>query len=154
MIATLALTGLRRSELLGLRWESVDFDRKELRVLGKGSKERIIPLAPLLEHILKAQERRGEWVFAAEDGSKLKGHVFDSALRRVARKAKVAGATAQAFRRSTATALMERGLPEVAVQELLGHVSVDVTRRHYLKVGDRLRRDVMTSLEPLVGETE
>ncbi len=67
----LLLTGARRRELGGLRWENVDFTWRSITIRDKVEGERTIPLTPYLSHLLQSLPRRNQWVFsspASKDG--------------------------------------------------------------------------------------
>ena len=70
MIETLYATGIRRSELSGLKVSDVDFEQKQIKVLGKGDKERYIPIIPELENTLK------EYLVLREEVKNEKSHDF------------------------------------------------------------------------------
>lgn len=136
LIDMLYNTGMRRSEAAGLREQDVDLDQNQLRVKGKGNKERIIPFGPEL-HTLIEQFRElkkvtiggpTEMLLTNEDGNGLSSnkvtaiaHKYLSQFPNLARKG------AHVFRHSFATNMLAEGADLMAVKELLGHASLDST---------------------------
>lgn len=132
-------TGIRVSELVGLDWPDVDRRSEVVRVLGKGRKERIVPIGATalaaLEHYRKNwpadRVRDREAVFLNAQGRRL---TVRSVARVVARWVGRAGtriaASPHAFRHSFATHLLNGGADLRAIQELLGHASLSTTQRY------------------------
>lgn len=134
-------SGLRVSEVAGLTLDRVDLERGRVLVLGKGSKERELPMSDPSVDALRAWIRNGRRVMSAEsptaalflnrrgnrlgvrDIRRLVGRYGDAALtgRRI---------TPHTLRHSFATHLLEGGADIRAVQELLGHASVATTQRY------------------------
>jgi len=132
-------SGLRVSELTALDWPDLDRRAEVVRVLGKGRKERIVPvgataLAALEEYrrVWPAHARRDlAAVFLNARGTRLTQR---SVARIVARYTAEAGtrmrASPHAFRHSFATHLLNGGADLRAIQELLGHASLSTTQRY------------------------
>jgi len=149
-------SGLRLSELAGLDVDDVDLASKRARVLGKGSKERLVPFntttaRALREYLkdraqLRAQDRargralrrpppRGrrddDPLFVNYRGARLTVRSIDRIVRRyVAASNTRSGISAHALRHSFATHLLQRGADLRAIQELLGHASLSTTQRY------------------------
>ncbi len=64
-LQALLLTGARREELAGVKWEGVDFHWKSLSIRDKVDGERTVPLTPYVASLLTALARRNEWVFSS-----------------------------------------------------------------------------------------
>jgi integrase/recombinase XerD len=142
--------GLRVSELTGIDTDRLDLPGLQVRVIGKGNRERRVPMGE------EARERlhrylagpRGEWtaghpttaVFVSQRGKRL---ARESVWRLVRRWARVAGVTAHVtphtFRHSFATHLLEGGADLRVVQTLLGHASISTTQLYTHLTGERLR---------------
>ena len=142
--------GLRVSELTGLDLDRVDLEKLQVRVIGKGDKERRVPMTE------EARERlhrylggpRATWtakqptraVFVSQHGKRL---ARESVYRLVRGWAAVAGlgekVTPHTFRHSFATHLLEGGADLRVVQTLLGHASISTTQLYTHLTGRRLR---------------
>ena len=151
LLELLYSTGIRVSELVGLDWEDVDRRGEVVRVLGKGRKERIVPIGEIaLERLrryrefLAAEKIRADAVFVNRRGGRL---TTRSVARFVEHYGLRAGAARRvhphALRHSFATHLLEQGADLRAIQEMLGHASLSTTQRythvnldHLMKVYD------------------
>ncbi len=175
-MATLAaMRGLRASELVGLRWEDVDWEAGALMVRRsfyrgqedqpktEGS-ERSLPLGRmtlmlLRDHWRRCGEPREGWMFASRRG---KPYEPSSLVRRILRPAMASlglpGAGWRAFRRSVGNALSQslREPIEVA-QKLMGHASARTTMEHYLGVSQaeelRCAEEIEALMFPIVPQT-
>jgi integrase/recombinase XerC len=137
--------GLRISELASLRWSDVDLDERELRVMGKGSKERRTyfgkPARELLiawkrDAAMKGHETEGDApVFYPEKtgARRLTERTIHRMVVAVSRALGIFGVSPHTMRHSFATHMLERGAPLRVIQELLGHESL-ATTQIYLKV--------------------
>lgn len=151
MLELLYATGIRVSELCGLDVDDVDRDRRVVRVLGKGRKERAVPFgAPALGALdrwcvhgrpLFMREKSGPALFLGVRG----GRIDAGTVRRVvhARLRQVEGTPdmgPHGVRHSAATHLLEGGADLRSVQELLGHASLSSTQVYTHVSIERLRR--------------
>ena len=130
-------TGIRVSELTGLKESQVDFARAQIKVLGKGNKERIIPASPeLLKAIAHYQaERRRlftalpEQLLVTEKGRKLYSkYVYLLVNHYLGFAGTLDKKSPHVLRHSFATHLMNHGADLNAVKELLGHASLAATQ--------------------------
>jgi len=142
-------SGLRLSELHGLDLGSVDHGRNQLRVLGKGRKERIVPMTGSAAGAVEAYlPRRAEVVPVGVDallvnarGGRLSRRSIQAAVRRCLEgSAGARGLSTHALRHSFATHLLEAGADLLAVKELLGHVSLSTTQIYTHTSKERLLR--------------
>ena len=121
LVVTLAYTGIRRGELLGLLVGDIDFNRRTLLVRGKGSKERVIPMA---ERIITPLREQCAGKLAQD---KVFPHINASGVWRVvtrlARACGLHGFHPHSLRHYFATQLIERGANLRDIQMLLGHES-------------------------------
>lgn len=140
ILELLYATGLRASELVALNVDSVDVPLAEARVIGKGSKERVVLLGrPALE-ALAAYVERGRPQFLAPRRkdpalflNRFGGRLSDRSLRRLLDKHLITAGEAGDFtphslRHTFATHLLEGGADLRSVQELLGHASIQTTQ--------------------------
>lgn len=151
MIELLYATGIRVSELVGLDRGSFEPERRMVRVLGKGDKERMVPYGIPAQRALEAWWERGRPLLAVADSGAAaflgrRGRRIDVRVVRRAVDAQLAalGTTAargpHALRHSAATHLLDGGADLRAVQELLGHASLSTTQVYTHISVDGLRR--------------
>ena len=156
MLELLYATGIRVSELVGLDLDAINMDRRTVRVLGKGSKERTAPFgAPAAKALDRWLDRgRPDLESPATQGMESRNAVFLGAqgkridprvVRRVvnARTAAVPGAprlSPHGLRHTAATHLLEGGADLRSVQELLGHSSLSTTQLYTHVSSERLRQ--------------
>src|SRR5262249_48551975 len=141
--------GLRAGEGTGLEIAAIDGVNRLLRIIGKGNKERIIPLPkPVLDHLRKfwTTHRNPRWLFPNQAGD---GPIGRGALGRAvtiaAREAGIASVTLHSLRHGYATRLIERGVNLGVVQILLGMATYYQQTANgssdHLPVPSALRRD-------------
>jgi len=142
--------GLRCEEIVNLDRDSFDFESEQLRVLGKGSKERLLPVGEPAQRALRRYLDRGRHALAAEpreralflskSGRRLSNSDISRRLARWVREAALAaGVSPHALRHSFATHLLEGGADLRAIQELLGHASISTTQVYTRVDAARLR---------------
>jgi integrase/recombinase XerD len=159
IIETLYSSGLRVSELLGLRITDIHDDIGFLRVRGKGNKERLVPIgisALKFLHIYVNQVRvhipvqagYEKFVFLNRRGSKLSRVSVFNIVKDLAQRAHLKKSVSpHTFRHSFATHLLEGGADLRAVQQMLGHESITTTEIYTHLDRDYLRQ-VMTEFHP------
>ncbi|GGI95620.1 tyrosine recombinase XerD [Alicyclobacillus cellulosilyticus] len=138
MLELLYATGIRVSELVSLRLADLNLTSGFLRCLGKGGKERIIPVGEIAQratvHYLqfgRPQLVRGamDHLFVNHHGHPLTRQGFWKILKKYARAAGIfTDITPHTLRHSFATHLLERGADLRAVQEMLGHADISTTQ--------------------------
>ena len=159
-LATLFYTGLRRGELLGLKWEDVDFERRRLHVRrayvkgsittpksGRGRHVAMAPtLASLLLDVLAARRREAlgygwpetpEWVFPSQTGNPIDQDNFERSWRRVRRRAQSLGVRPlrlHCARHTYASLALASGKSVRWVADQLGHADPALTLRVYAHV--------------------
>jgi integrase/recombinase XerC len=142
-------SGLRLAELHGLDLEAVDPVSEQARVLGKGRKERIVPLtAPAVTALRRylprrletgASDRRGA-LLVNQGGARLSRRSIQKAVTTLLEAAGEGGEhSTHSLRHAFATHLLDGGADLMAVKELLGHVSLSTTRIYTHVSRDRLR---------------
>ncbi|MDQ3735635.1 MAG: site-specific tyrosine recombinase XerD [Actinomycetota bacterium] len=144
-------TGTRISEAVGLAADDIDRESETIRVTGKGSKQRIIPIGSYALAAVDAYLVRGRPALAAQGrgvnalflnarGGRLSRQSAWTILRTVAARAGITeGLSPHTLRHSFATHLLDGGADVRVVQELLGHASVTTTQVYTLVTVDRLR---------------
>jgi len=145
---TLYSTGIRVSELKGLDIDDVDFISGVIKVLGKGSKERIVPIGEAALKALKAYiEKRSAGpvkdkmaVFLNKSGRRLTDGNVRSVVDKHIRTLSIAGKVSpHSLRHSFATHLLDRGADLRCVQELLGHMNLSTTQIYTHVSTERLK---------------
>jgi integrase/recombinase XerC/integrase/recombinase XerD len=148
--------GLRAEEIVNLDADAVDFDSEALRVTGKGSKTRIVPMGEPAQRALDrylrqarpalATERSEPALFVSRRGRRLSPSDVRRRLDRWVREAAVAGhVSPHTLRHSFATHLLEGGADLRSIQELLGHSSVSTTQVYTRVEPGRLSREYARS---------
>jgi len=150
--------GLRCGEIVDLDRTSIDFDTEQLRVLGKGSKERLLPVGEPAQRALRRYLERGRQPLAADprepalflskSGRRLSGSDVTRRLARWVSEAALAGGVSpHSLRHSFATHLLEGGADLRTIQELLGHASISTTQI-YTRVDAARLREAYASTHP------
>lgn len=158
MLELLYAAGLRVSELIHLRLMDVNLEGCFLRVLGKGSKERIIPFGSYaknrIDNYLETarpallKDRMSAYLFVARAGKPMTRQGFWKLLKRYAQKSgTVKHITPHTLRHSFATHLLEGGADLRTVQVMLGHVDISTTQI-YTHVAQKHLRDVHKKYHP------
>lgn len=173
-----ALTGLRRSELCGLKWEDVDLDRQVLAVrrglttagyevhegAPKSGRARTVALDTETVAVMKRwrtaqlQERLkwGEawtdsgYVFTREDGNPMHPQLFSDAFERRSKAANLPAIRFHDLRHTHATLLLAAGVHPKVVQERLGHSSISITLDLYSHVAPGMQEDAAAKLGAIV----
>jgi len=148
--------GLRISEATALPISAIDSQQRLLRVMGKGDKERAVPLPGSLLTPMRdfwKTHRHREWLFPSNTG--LRPLAKKTAYRAFNHAREIARLdirfTPHVLRHSYATRLMEKGTPLPVVQNLLGHGSIRSTQR-YTHLTDALRGDVQATVDGLFAD--
>jgi len=152
MLETLYATGLRVSELVGLTLAQVSLDMGVVRVLGKGSKERLVPLGEesitwLKRYLTDARptlcgKAKSASIFVTARGGPLTRQAFWALLKRLGTKAGIPGASLSphVLRHAFATHLLNHGADLRVVQLLLGHADIATTTIYTHVARERLKR--------------
>jgi len=152
LIEVLYATGLRVSELIGLRIADVRLEQGYVQCLGKGSKERIVPLGDVAvgwvrRYIAEARpnfvlKKDPPWLFVSQRGARrLSRGAFWQILKDYGSKAGIrAHLSPHVLRHSFATHLLERGADLRAIQTMLGHADLSTTQIYTHVLEARLRQ--------------
>lgn len=146
-------TGMRLSELRGLDMPDLDLVGDQVKVRGKGRKERIVPLGRAAVSALRRWEPRRahaagrgrapdrDAVFITERGARISTRQLQLIVQRfLDRVADDAGVSTHSLRHSFATHMLDAGADLLAVKELLGHASLSTTRIYTHTSKERLKR--------------
>ena len=132
-LQSLLLTGARREELAGLRWEDVDFQWKSLRIRDKVEGERTIPLTPYVAHLLSWLPHRPKNPFVFTSVGAASGRLQDARANHT-RALKIAGlphVTLHGLRRSFGTLAEWVEVPVGVVAQIQGHKPSAIAEKHY-----------------------
>ena len=150
--------GLRCEEIVTLDVGALDFETEQLRVLGKGNKERLVPLGEPEQQALRRYGERGrhaltadpreQALFLSKSGRRLSNSDVTRRLGLWVREAALAaGVSPHSLRHSFATHLLEGGADLRTIQELLGHASISTTQV-YTRVDAARLRDAYAATHP------
>ena len=156
-------TGMRVSELSGLNFEDLNLENNEIRVFGKGSKERIILVTdraktylqryietarPLVAKGYRTENNENSPVFINNIGFRLQTRTIRNVINEIVEKIQLPKhVTPHVFRHSFATHLIENGADLRVVQELLGHASISNTQI-YTHVSSQHLKEVYNETHP------
>ena len=164
IIETLYSCGLRVSELIDLRLTNLFFNDEFIKVLGKGSKERLVPISPkAIKEIrfyfeqyrnhLSPKKGSENIVFLNRRGGKMTRVMIYTIVRELALKAGIKkNISPHTFRHSFATHLVDGGADLRAVQEMLGHESI-LTTEIYTHLNREYLRDEIMRFHPRGGRS-
>ncbi len=144
ILETFYSTGIRISELVGLNRDDLDFIGGIVKVLGKGRKERIVPIGEVaivsIRRYLEKRKKDSEAVFLNRSGRRISTRGVRNIVFKYIKSAGIRqGISPHTFRHSFATHLLNRGADLRTVQELLGHVSLSTTQIYTHLTTDKLK---------------
>lgn len=144
ILETLYSSGLRVSELVGLNMENVDFISNLVKVMGKGKKERLVPIGnqalAAIKDYVDHRKRKSNIVFLNKNGTRLTAKsVCDITHKYIKLTSVNRNISPHVLRHSFATHLLNRGADLRSVQELLGHVNLSTTQIYTHVTTDRLK---------------
>ncbi|WP_249931199.1 tyrosine-type recombinase/integrase [Ramlibacter sp. 2FC] len=129
-LQALLLTGARKGEIAGMRWEDVNFPfGGSLTVRDKVEGQRVIPCPPYLGHLLAMLPRRGDWVFGATAPTMAHNAAYNH--RRALAAAGLPHISLHGLRRSFGTLAEWVECPAGVVAQLMGHKPSATAERHY-----------------------
>jgi integrase/recombinase XerD len=150
MLEVLYATGLRVSELVNLRYGQINLNQGVIRIVGKGNRERLIPLGDeavrwLTEFVNGARDeilldRQTEYLFPTRRGDRMTRQAFWHIIKRYARKAGISkGLSPHTLRHAFATHLLNHGADLRVVQILLGHSDLSTTQIYTHVASERMK---------------
>ena len=150
IIEMLYFTGMRRSELTGLRDTDIDFSGSAIKVTGKRNKQRIIPLTgpfikKLEEYIRSRNEitgtEKGNWLFITEKGNKLYDkYVYNIVKGYLTMVTTIEKKSPHVLRHTFATHMLNRGADLNAIKEFLGHANLSATQVYTHNTFEKLKK--------------
>lgn len=158
MLELLYATGMRVSELCSLKLQDIHLSMGFIRCVGKGSKERIIPIGTVSNDALNkyiyfarpslVKKKNHDFVFVNHHGESLSRQGFWKILKKISKEAHIdKELTPHTLRHSFATHLLENGADLRAVQEMLGHVDISTTQIYTHVTKTRLK-EVYSNFHP------
>lgn len=140
IILLLLDTGIRASELCDLEMEECDLRNQRVTVVGKGRRERVLPISPrttqaLWKYLASSEEPARLYVFRTMEGGQLERNVLRRLLDRIGERAGVQNVTVHRFRHTFAIAFLRNGGHVFALQRMLGHSTMEMVRR-YLAIAE------------------
>lgn len=159
ILETLYSCGLRVSELVDLKFSNIFFNQGFIRVIGKGNKERLVPLSPSVEkeinlyvegtrNHMKIQPGHEDFVFLNRRGRQLTRVMIFTIIKQLAEEIGLTKTVSpHTFRHSFATHLIEGGANLRAIQEMLGHESITTTEI-YTHLNQEYIREAILSYHP------
>ena len=136
-------SGLRVSELCDLNIDDIKFARREIKVRGKGGRDRMVPttqkcIEAIQDYLDNNRQSTIGVIFVKTDGHRITRRTVSNMLTSLSRRAGVKHTTSHALRRTCATRLMENGMDLVLIQKLLGHQNLSTTQDYLAIDDDRL----------------
>jgi len=144
VLETFYSSGMRISEVVGLSIADIDFIGGIVKVMGKGKKERIVPIGETaiaaIRGYLKKRKKQSEALFLNKNGRRITARGTRNIVVKYIRLAGIKqGVSAHTFRHSFATHLLNRGADLRTVQELLGHANLSTTQIYTHLTTERLK---------------
>jgi integrase/recombinase XerD len=150
MLEVLYATGLRVSELISLTLDQLELEAHLIRTMGKGSKERLVPIGKAASRCLREYLEKGRppllkkpmapWVFLNNRGGRLSRQGFWKILRQYGRQAGILKKISpHTLRHTFATHLLEGGADLRSIQTMLGHADISTTKIYTLVTHEHLR---------------
>jgi integrase len=135
-------TGMRRGEILGLRWRDVDFVKGFILIEdSKSGRSRKVPMNSLIFETLRAMNREREFVF---ENPETRTNIKDvkTAFKGACRRAEIKGIRFHDLRHTAASRMIETGADLVTVSKILGHATIQMTMRYCHPTPENMRRAV------------
>jgi len=157
LLELLYATGIRVSEAADLKIDNIDIEVGYIRVLGKGSKERVIPMGKhakiwiqkYIEEVRPKTDKgvKSKYLFLNRSGQKLSRQSIWKIIKKYGRKNAILKISPHTFRHSFATHLLEGGADLRSVQEMLGHVDISTTQI-YTQLNRKILKEIHKKYHP------
>lgn len=148
ILELLLSSGVRVSELKGIRLKNINLNERSVKVLGKGNKERITYFSKTAKYYLQKyinlrgqKEADDDYLLIHNTGKQLGSNGVERFLRELGADAGVANVHPHRFRRTFATNLVNHGMGIERVQKLMGHASINTTRLYVLSNENTLKTE-------------
>lgn len=152
MLELLYATGIRVSELINLKFVNLDLENDIVRVMGKGSKERIVPLGDIAIYHLKEyldiyrktllKNKTSEYLFINNLGNPISRVGFFKIIKKLcSEKGIKKNVSPHILRHSFATHLLAHGADLRVIQEMLGHSDISTTQIYAHLINEKLKKD-------------
>lgn len=152
MLELMYATGLRISELINLKLSNVDLELNLIKTIGKGNKERIIPIGDYATEYLKEyiynhrlkfiKKYNSEYVFLNKSGTNISRQMFFKIIQNLAKQKNIKTKfSPHTLRHSFATHMLEYGADLRTIQELLGHSNISTTQIYTHLSTEKLREN-------------
>jgi len=144
-------TGMRRSEILSLKWEHVDFRKGLIFIKDSKSSDREIPINYMVFEILKGLPRVHEHIFFNPiTGTHIKD--VDASFKAACKRVDIKGLRFHDLRHTAASRMIQAGVDLVTVSRILGHASIQMTMR-YVHPTTEIMRDAVKKLAEIYEQT-
>ena len=128
MLGLLATTGIRLQEMLDLRWQDIDFENSQLRIMGKGSKERIVQTdATVLERLAQVRQYARPEMRLFYVGQRHTRYLIHEALKPYSNSRQL---SPHAIRHTYATELAKNGETTTTIAKILGHSHLETSQKY------------------------
>ena len=152
MLELMYSSGLRVTELINLKLTDIDLDLEIVRIFGKGSKERVIPLGQYASLALKeyityhrtslAKNKNSDYLFLSSRADKMTRQAFFKIIKKIAKQQNIKTEfSPHTLRHSFATHLLKHGADLRSIQELLGHSDVSSTQIYTHITNEKLKEN-------------
>lgn len=144
----LLYTGMRKSELLFLEWEDIDFQNRIIKIRNKegfttkSGKNRNIPMHSKVQEILWKRQQDSGYIFSYSTGNHHHRNKWNDSLRRILKKENILNASIHTFRHTFATRFLLSGGSMKELQEILGHASIETTQIYAHLVPEHLQKSI------------
>ena len=137
-------TGLRREEIANITLSDMNFTTNEIRIFGKGAKERIVYVSTRCRiHLLDYLQNRGyesQYLFCQDRGqhNKITKNGICAIVRNLGKRANIQNCQVHRIRKWFASDLKRKGCDIIYIQKLLGHESIETTKRYYVTIDQEI----------------
>lgn len=153
ILEVLYATGMRRTELITIKVDNINFREECVKIMGKGNKERIVPLTPKAISLIKRLIRKNNssWLFPSKKnkGNHLSSRQLNAIINKYVRKSGLdeKNITPHTFRHTLFTVLYENGADIKTIQDIAGHASINTTNL-YTKVSVKRNKEAYLHCHP------